>query len=254
MRIVSYNILNGGEGRADPLAEVIEAQRPDIVALVEAEFPPVVERIANRLKMDYVVADANGTAAALLSRFPIESSINLALLHPDVMTKSFLRATLRTLEGPLDVGVVHLHAYAFEGDENVRMREIERVLAVFEPWRLANRPHLLAGDFNSTSPDQQIDINQCRPSTQQAYAANGGQIPRRVVQRICDAGYLDALSRATRGSIDRVGSFTTQVPGERVDHIFSFGIDPNRMRAAHVEQDRLAKYASDHFPVFLEIA
>ena len=36
MRICSYNILDGGEGRADPLAEVILAQRPDIVAIVEA--------------------------------------------------------------------------------------------------------------------------------------------------------------------------------------------------------------------------
>ena len=34
MRLVSYNILDGGEGRADPLAEVIEAQRPDVIGLV----------------------------------------------------------------------------------------------------------------------------------------------------------------------------------------------------------------------------
>jgi endonuclease/exonuclease/phosphatase family metal-dependent hydrolase len=54
--------------------------------------------------------------------------------------------------------------------------------------------------------------------------------------------------------VDRVGSFTTQNPGERVDHIFSFGVDPNRLAGAHVEHDRLAKYASDHFPVVLEIA
>lgn len=254
MRIVSYNILNGGEGRADPLAEVIEAQRPDVIALVEAEFPPVVERIANRFKMDFIVADANGTAAALLSRFPIETSINHAVLHPGEMTKSFLQVTLRTPDGPLDVGVVHLHAYAFEGDENVRMRELHVVLNAFEPARRANTPHLLAGDFNSTSPAQQIDIAACRPSTQRAFNANGGRIPRRVVQRILDAGYVDALSRASHGDVDRTGSFTTQHPGERVDHIFTFGIASERLTWGHVERDRLAKYASDHFPVALEIS
>ncbi len=253
MRIVSYNILNGGEGRADPLAEVIGAQRPDIIALVEAEFPPVVERIANRFKMDFIVADANGTAAALLSRFPIETSINHAALHAGEMTKSFLQATLRTAEGSLDVGVVHLHAYAFEGDENVRIREIQVVLDAFEPARRASRPHLLAGDFNSTAPAQQVDITACRPTTQQAFSANGGRIPRRVVQGILDAGYIDALSRASHGAVDRVGSFTTLHPGERVDHIFTFGIALERLKWAHVEQDRLAKYASDHFPVALEI-
>ena len=31
MRVVSYNILDGGEGRADPLAEVLIARRPDVV-------------------------------------------------------------------------------------------------------------------------------------------------------------------------------------------------------------------------------
>jgi len=34
MRVVSYNILTGGEGRADPLAEVLLAQRADVIALV----------------------------------------------------------------------------------------------------------------------------------------------------------------------------------------------------------------------------
>ena len=37
MRIVSYNILDGGVGRADPIAEVLLAQRPDVVGLVEAD-------------------------------------------------------------------------------------------------------------------------------------------------------------------------------------------------------------------------
>lgn len=67
MRIVSYNILDGGEGRADPLAEVIQAQRPDVVALVEADVPATVERIARRLSMDFVVVpDAN-----ILRRFSV---------------------------------------------------------------------------------------------------------------------------------------------------------------------------------------
>src|SRR5918992_885674 len=71
MRIVSYNILDGGEGRADPLAEVIEAQRPDVVALVEAEDLTVVARIARRLKMDFVHAPGNSHASVLMSCYPI---------------------------------------------------------------------------------------------------------------------------------------------------------------------------------------
>ena len=69
MRMVSYNILDSGEGRADPLAEIIEAQRADVVCLVEASDLSVVERIANRLKMDYVQAPGRKKqASALLTR------------------------------------------------------------------------------------------------------------------------------------------------------------------------------------------
>ena len=45
MRIVSYNILDGGEGRADPLAEVIEAQRPEVVALVGVTLYRAIFRV-----------------------------------------------------------------------------------------------------------------------------------------------------------------------------------------------------------------
>jgi endonuclease/exonuclease/phosphatase family metal-dependent hydrolase len=38
-----------------------------------------------------------------------------------------------------------------------------------------------------------------------------------------------------------------------VDYIFAYGIGAERLKEARIEQDRLAKYASDHFPVLAEI-
>src|SRR5580765_8400226 len=120
MRIVSYNILDGGEGRADPIAEVIEAQRADVVALVEATDLGVVERIANRLGMDYVHAPGKTQASALLTRWTIRESINHALLRPEI-SKSFLEATvIDPAGGEWVFGVVHLHAHATEDDEAER--------------------------------------------------------------------------------------------------------------------------------------
>src|SRR3954454_8953060 len=99
MRIVSYNILTGGEGRADPLAEVLIAQRADVIGLVEAEDPAVLERIARRLDMDYVQAMGNESgASALLSRFPIRDSINHAPLRPG-LSKSLLQASVTDAGG-----------------------------------------------------------------------------------------------------------------------------------------------------------
>ena len=84
MRLLSYNILDGGEGRADPLAEVMLAQRADIVTVVEADDVDVQQRIARRLKMDYVAAEAKKHQAALYSRWRIAESINHSVLHPEL--------------------------------------------------------------------------------------------------------------------------------------------------------------------------
>jgi endonuclease/exonuclease/phosphatase family metal-dependent hydrolase len=253
MRIVSYNILDGGEGRADPLAEVIAAQRADIVALVEADNVDVLERIAGRLEMDYIRAEGTGPhAVALLSRWMIVQSINHAVIRGGL--PCLLEATVRRPTGEeWIVGVTHLHPRAFEADEAVREKEVSALLEVFAPHRAAGRAHLLAGDFNANSPIQKIDPQRCKPKTRDAWEANGGQIPRRAVQMILDAGYVDCLDAASGETAARAGSFTTQYPGQRIDYVFGFGIERNRINASWIEQDRLAKYASDHYPVGVEI-
>ena len=152
------------------------------------------------------------------------------------------------------IGVLHLHAHALEEDERRREREIAGVLDVFARHRLANHPHLLVGDFNSNSPDQQIDPAKCYPTTRQEWHANGGQIPRRVVQKILDAGYIDTYAAFDPHAAATTGTFTTQFPGQRVDYVFAFGFNRSSIRNAWIEQDRLAKYASDHFPIGVEIA
>jgi endonuclease/exonuclease/phosphatase family metal-dependent hydrolase len=254
MRIVGYNILDGGEGRADPLAEVLQAQRADVIALVEAGFPPTVERIAARLGMDFIVGGGNkeGSASALLSRWPIRDSINHAPLRPE-LTKSLLEATVETPQfGELPIGVVHLHAHAAEADERTRETELATVLDVFAAARRDRRPHLLCGDFNANAPSQRIDPAKVKESTRREWVQNGGHLPRRVIKALLDAGYVDTLAAVKGPEADVTGTFSTQHPGQRVDYIFAFGIDRVRLKDAWVEHDRLAKYASDHFPVGLE--
>jgi endonuclease/exonuclease/phosphatase family metal-dependent hydrolase len=254
MRLVSYNILDGGEGRADPLAEVILAQNADIVALVESDNLPSLERIASRLKLDFIHAPgANQTAAALLSRWPITKTVNHALLR-DGMEKSLLEAEVIEPGGRVwTIGVVHLHAHAAEKDERQREKELAIVLDVFALHRREQGPHLLAGDFNANSPIQDIDPQKCHGRTRGAWDANGGGIPRRVVQKILDAGYVDCFAATNPREAANLGTFTTQYPGQRVDYVFAHGFEPTSIRAAWIEHDRLAKYASDHFPIAVEI-
>ena len=256
MRLVSYNILDGGEGRADPLAEVILAGRPDVVALVEADVPAVVERLARRLDMDYVVGRGRGRhASALLSRWPIRQSINHAAVVTG-LSNSFLEATVVSPDTGAEwpVGVVHLPAGAYDADEDRRTAELAVVLDRLNVHRADHRPHLLCGDFNANADYQPIDPAECKPATRQAYAANGGRLPTLAVAAIVGCGYLDAY-HARHGEQQPIrGSFTTQHPGQRVDYVFAWGVPARHVRDAWVEHDRLAKYASDHFPLGVEIA
>jgi endonuclease/exonuclease/phosphatase family metal-dependent hydrolase len=252
MRLVSYNILDGGEGRADPLAEVLIAQRPDIVALIEADNDAVVARLADRLSMECVQAAGKRHGIALLSRWPIVESVNHGLLRAD-LSNALLQATVRqSADQEWVLGLLHLHPRATDEDDRLRRGEIAAICEIFARHRAAHTPHLLAGDFNSDSPVQQIDIEACQAATRKAWHENGGHLPRGAIEKLLAAGYVDSFLAVNPASAPRIGSFTTQFPGQRLDYIFGFGLE-NRFQSAWVEQDRLAKYASDHFPVGLEV-
>ena len=127
------------------------------------------------------------------------------------------------------------------------------LLHVFAPHRASNRPHLLCGDFNANAPYQRIDPAKCKPKLRAAWEAQGGQLPRRVVQRLLDAGYVDTLHAVDRVAGEAEGTFTTEHPGQRVDYIFAHGIAPDRIRRAWIVNPPPAKDASDHFPVATDL-
>ena len=253
MRVLSYNILDGGVGRVAGLYSVIEGEKPDVVGLVEAEDLGVVTDLAGRLGMDFVHAPGNYKASALLSRFAIRDSINHAPLHK-ALTKSLLETTVVDDGGVEWVfGVLHLHAKALEVDEAVREREIGKVLDIFGRHRKEGRAHLLMGDFNANSPGQVIDPSQCKLSTREAWEKNGGYVPRRVVRTILDAGYLDTLAVGDGKNAFTSGTFSTEKPGQRVDYVFACGVGEERIKRGWIVYDGDADEASDHFPVVAEI-
>jgi endonuclease/exonuclease/phosphatase family metal-dependent hydrolase len=248
MRIVSYNILDGGTGRADPIAEVLLAQRPEVVCLLEADDAAVLERVARRLAMDFIVAPGRRHACALLSRLPIRATWNHSLLIPD-FEGSLLQAELLAPGGrPLPVGVVHLHPGAWAEDEARRLEQLKPVLKLMAR---AAVPQLLAGDFNATSPLQQLDRDRLKPSSCEAFVAQEGMLPTRAITSIMEAGFVDTLAAARGESAKSITTFSTQYPGQRVDYVFTRG--EVRVVDAWVETDRLATYASDHFPVGAEV-
>jgi len=159
-RILSYNILRGGTGRVDQLARIIGSTQADIVGLVEAINPYVVEELAQRLDMPFFVSGrAKGERRqhlAVLSRLPIlEARIHMC---PGIFTRrSILEVYIEEAgEKPLTLFVVHLTSRFHKGRESnrIRRREVQEILRIAASKR--GFPHVILGDFNSVAPGEPV--------------------------------------------------------------------------------------------------
>ena len=88
LRLLSYNILAGGEDRLPLIASLIQKQQADVVALVEANSRANAEALAQQLGMSLLYGEGNGKAhVAWLSHLPVIHVQN----HPlPVLAKTLL--------------------------------------------------------------------------------------------------------------------------------------------------------------------
>jgi endonuclease/exonuclease/phosphatase family metal-dependent hydrolase len=158
-RILSYNILVGGTRRVEQITKIISSAHPDIVGLVEATNPRVVEELANRLGMQHRMSrypeDRQDWHSALLSRLPIVRTYSH--VRRGILTHPLLEVCVEEESGQvLTVFVTHLTA-AFSngrGGDSIRRREVQEILRIMETKR--GTPHLLMGDFNSIAPGDRL--------------------------------------------------------------------------------------------------
>src|SRR6185369_6482044 len=94
LRILAYNIKDGGLGREDQILQVLQAAGPDVIVLEEVYEATPLNRWAEALGMSVVRARGNTRRhLALLSRVPIETS-NSFHPNPPIHTTA-LEAVLR---------------------------------------------------------------------------------------------------------------------------------------------------------------
>jgi endonuclease/exonuclease/phosphatase family metal-dependent hydrolase len=228
LRVMTYNIHQGINADLvmdlEEIADVIVAERPDVVLLNEVNraratngFVDTLPLISRRLGMVYVFG-ANYRDGqygnALLSRYPILGWDNLHYAHNTTETRGLLRVVVQAPGGPVAIFGTHLdHS---EGPGDARAEQVAEALAV---WDGAARTILL-GDLNA-EPDAP------------------------ELQGIYNAGFLDVLQATGQGSLF---TFWDAAPSRRIDFIFvTPDLTPVR---AWVVRSR----ASDHLPVMAEVA
>lgn len=163
-RVLTYNILVGGARRINQIEQLIRAGQPDVVGLVEATNPRVVEELAARLGMDYRMSgQGNHTTdwqVALLSRLPITH----VQVHsrPDVLSKPLLEVGVQEEDGrTLTLFVTHLaasFARSVRGGDSFRQEEAREILRIMKAKR--GTPHLLIGDLNSLAPGDTLKASR----------------------------------------------------------------------------------------------
>jgi endonuclease/exonuclease/phosphatase family metal-dependent hydrolase len=291
LRVLSYNILVGGTRRVEQLTKIIRSQQPDIVGLVEATDPQVVEELAGRLGMEFCLtghAQRKGDwQLAVLSHLPIvQTKVHSS---PIFSTRQHLLEV--SVEEPggtrLTVFVVHLTASFMQRVQSNRIRreQVQEILHIMAPHE--GQPHLLMGDFNSVVPGEPVKgSNLLRYFLREGYHSYRPRstfwqmfietLLHTIVRNKLLSAFVDMLSPIyAKGGIDlllQAGyidcfrrihphglgfTFSSSIPAGRIDFIFASPELAQRLVACDVITEGegvRGEEASDHLPVYVEFA
>lgn len=250
-RLLSYNILAGGEQRLPLIASLIRQQQPDVVALQEARSLSNVEALAHLLGMSYTLGEAHNTHrdhVVWLSRLPVSRATN----HPwPILAKTLLEIEVLWQGTHLALFTTHLKAGQDLENEQRRIAEMQAILHLLQAHH--NPLQILAGDFNTIHPADHPNTSAYVAVLQaRGEKAPAPQFPRRVIPLLLQAGYVDcyrALHPFTPGDT----SYTSH-QALRVDYIFASRALAQRLTACDILREGDARSASDHFPIWAEFS
>jgi endonuclease/exonuclease/phosphatase family metal-dependent hydrolase len=234
LKVLGYNICEGGDGRLDQLATVIRSERPDAAALLEANDREAVAALARALGMRSVFGEANCAAhVAWLTHLPIRRTCNHRLPG---LAKTLLQIDLA--DAPVTLFATH---FGSRHDARQPIDEVPIVLGILQA--AAARRHLLVGDFNSLAPDDPVGDP---PAGVQPRGDAERCATRLALQPLFHASYTDCFRHAN----PTIPGYTypATAPWLRLDYVFA---SPEMAhQQAGVVTDDPAPHASDHLPVW----
>ena len=243
MRLLTYNIREGGVGRADAIACVINASSPDVVVLQEATRPDVVEQIATRTGMTTWRA-RRGESLGFISRLPIADA---SWHRPRFSRHAFIEIV--PAGEPLRIFGVHLSALHAAWTERRRVFELKALLRGIAEHQ--HGFHVLAGDFNTLAPSEPLDLQRLPPRYRAFVWLSGGRIRWRTIQTVIDAGYVDEYRR--HHALAPGHTLPTWDPHVRLDYVFAPRAFDERVTCCDVVCHPDAQAASDHFPLVADL-
>jgi exodeoxyribonuclease III len=256
MRIATFNV-NGINGRLPSLLAWLKEAAPDIACLQELKapdekFPEAAIRAAGYGAVWHGQKSWNGVAILARSAQPVETRRGLPG-DPDDTHSRYIEATVNGMT----VGCLYLpNGNPAPGPKfDYKLRWFDRLAAHAKTLLATGRPILLAGDYNVMptdldvyAPERWVDDALFRPEVREAY--------RRLVAQ----GWTDALR--SLHPHERIYTFWkyfrnafARDAGLRIDHLLLSPSLAGRLVAAGVDREvRAREHASDHAPVWIELA
>jgi exodeoxyribonuclease III len=246
LRLLSYNILAGGEDRLSLIAAVIQQQHPDVVALLEARSRSNAEALAQQLGMHLTFGEANNRNldhVIWLSRLPVIRAENHRL---PVFAKTVLEIEVLWERTPVTLLATHLKAGQDEERELYRVAEMQVILSLLRGCQ--NPFYALVGDLNTIHPADHPNVSPyIAELRQRGEKVPTPQFPRKVIPLLLASGYVDcyhALHPWTAGY--------TAYHALRIDYIFASPPLAQHLFACDIVTEGDAEKASDHFPLWAE--
>jgi endonuclease/exonuclease/phosphatase family metal-dependent hydrolase len=165
VRVMTYNLHNGfnteGYLGMEDIAQVIESQEPDIVALQEVSRGWVISSrldmlswLSNRLDMPYI----SGPTAdpfwgnAILSRYPIVEYTEHALPPRDLPVRRGLLSATIDLGNGERIRVIATHYHHVEGATSIRQLQVQETINIWDN----DEQTVLLGDLNAIPNDPEM--------------------------------------------------------------------------------------------------
>jgi len=216
-----------------------------VVVLQEATHPEVVRRLAAATGMN--TWDAR-------PRHSVGFMSRVEVAHhewhlPRPANRPFLEIVVAGNE--LRVFGVHLTAVHSNWTERRRARELRGLLAGIA--RHQHGFHLVAGDFNTLAPGEELDVGRLPYPLRAFLWLTGRTIRWQTIQIMLDAGYVDGYRHLN--AADPGYTFPTWDPHVRLDYVFVPASFVDRIKESRVVGAPASAIAaaSDHHPLLADV-
>lgn len=250
IRFTTYNILDGGQDREYLITENLAEIDSDIILLQEVMCPEFVSSLADKFNMNYFVALGNTNRhQAILSKFPIQAAKSIHPFPP--VLKTILHAKIEYVNN-LFINVIGIHLVPHP----------QILLEIWRRWELIpafnlsnqhkNEPCIMAGDFNTFAPGDNVLVERMPNYLKRMIALQGNHICRFAINSVLKSGFTDCYR-----SLNSSDGFTlpAHLPNARLDYIFTNPIlKPNLSSCIVGDKLKYSTKASDHLPLIAEFS